>query len=282
MRYFLVLKPPTAESPYPTCQHLAENENGLPESSSIRTGLNKPIFFLLTNWQPVLKCIRSGEIAIWAKRLRIHQPELFGPLIQLSFRVELPWVTKVIQIHLITRMAAMNQVLTENLAVWKAWWVGCIYKKHPIMKHFGAPQCYIYIYMKIWWYIYIYVNINDWKAPCESFIHLNPKKLLTATHGRQNPSWFLGLLTCFGCRRQEFLPSSGITEVGPFRTKNNSELCEFYLPSPKFRRKFSVPSTWCCESSDAFVANRPSTEPSILRCGWHLPPVSDELRRRGS
>lgn len=32
------------EYPYPICQHLAENENGLPESSSISTGLNKPLF----------------------------------------------------------------------------------------------------------------------------------------------------------------------------------------------------------------------------------------------
>lgn len=140
LRYFLVLKPPTAESPYPTCQHLAENQNGLPESSSISTGLNKLIFFLLTNWQPVLKCILSGEIAIWAKSLRIHQPELFGPLIQLSFRVELPWVTKVTALDsdpFNHKDGGYESSSHWIFAVWKAWWVGCIYKK-SIMKHFGA------------------------------------------------------------------------------------------------------------------------------------------------
>lgn len=141
----------------------------------------------------------------------------------------------------------------------------------------------IYIYMYVNTYIYIYVCIDGWKAPCESFIHLNPKKLLTMTDGRQNPSWFLGLLTCFGCRRQEFRPSSGITEVGPFRKNKQLRSCvNSIFQAPSSERKFSVPSTWCCESSDAFVANRPSTEPSILRCGRHLPPVSDELRRGGS
>lgn len=88
-------------------------------------------------------------------------------------------------------------------------------------------------------YIYICICIDGWKAPCESFIHLNPKKLLTMTDGRQNPSWFLGLLTCFGCRRQEFRPSSGITEVGPFRKNKQLRSCvNSIFQAPSSERNF--------------------------------------------